>query len=77
MKVQEKVYDLLVELLDIDKDEITPEATLITDLGASSVDLVEIVAALENEFDLDISDEEAQKMRTVKAIIDYVNQKTS
>ncbi len=77
MSVQEKVYEILVEILDTSEADLNPEATLIGDLEASSVDLVEIIAAIENEFDMDISDEEAQQLRTVKAVIDFVESKLS
>ena len=75
MSVQEKVYEILVEILDASEGDLKPEATLIGDLEASSVDLVEIIAAIENEFDLDISDEEAQQLRTVKALVEFLEKK--
>jgi len=77
MSVEERVKGILLDILDIDEGTVVPEATLITDLGASSVDLVEIIAAIENQFDIEISDEEAQKIRTVRALIDYLKKKTS
>jgi len=75
MSIQEKVYGILVEILDSSETDLKPEATLIGDLEASSVDLVEIIAAVENEFDIDISDEEAQQLRTVQALIDFIENK--
>lgn len=69
---EDKINGILLDLLDISEDAIRPEASLISNLGASSVDLVEIITALENEFNLDISDEDAARIRTVKDIIDYV-----
>ncbi len=77
MAVQEQVNEILIDILDIEEEKITSDAKLMTDLGASSVDLVEIVASLENEFSLDIPDEDAQKLRTVGAIVEYVQSKTS
>lgn len=75
--IEAKVKDILLELLDTSEEKITPSASLINDLGASSVDLVEILAELENEFDVNISDEEAEGIRTVQSIIDYVQSATS
>ena len=77
MDVQEKVNGILLELLDITETDLRPEATLIGDLQASSVDIVEVIAALENEFDLDISDEEAQGLRTIGALVEFIQGKTS
>jgi acyl carrier protein len=77
MSIEEKLTSVLLEILDVEEKDITPTAHLINDLGASSVDLVEIVAGVENEFDIDISDKDAQKIRTVQALIDYVKEGTS
>ena len=77
MQVEETVKRILLELLDISEDKIVPEATLIGDLDASSVDLVEVIAAVENEFDIDISDEEAQQLRSVKAVVEFIERKKS
>ena len=77
MALQEKIDEILLDILDISEEDIKPDAQLRRDLGASSVDLVEIVASLENEFDLDISDEEAQEMRTVGAIIEFIQAKAA
>ena len=77
MDVQEKVNGILLELLDITETDLRPEATLIGDLQARSVDIVEVIAALENEFDLDISDEEAQGLRTIGALVEFIQGKTS
>ena len=76
MSVQKQVNEVLLEILEISEGDITASATLITDLGASSVDLVEVIAALENEFDLDISEDDAEKIRSVQAIYDYIASKT-
>ena len=75
--IQAKIKEILMDLLDITEEQITPNATLINELGASSVDLVEIIAALENEYNIDISDEDADGIRTVQAIIDHVAAATS
>jgi len=77
MSVEEKLNAVLLEILDVEEKDITPAAHLINDLGASSVDLVEIVAGVENEFDIDIPDKDAQKIRTVQALIDYIKESTS
>ena len=77
MSIEERLTAVLLEILDVEEKDITPTAHLINDLGASSVDLVEIVAGVENEFDIDISDKDAQKIRTVQALIDYVKEGTS
>jgi len=72
MSVEVQVKDILLQILDVDEKDLTPSAHLRQNLKASSVDLVEILAALENEFDIEISDEEAQDLLTVQAIVDYV-----
>jgi acyl carrier protein len=77
MSIEEKLKEVLIEILDVEEKDITPNTHLITDLGASSVDLVEIVAGIENEFDIDIPDKDAQKIRTVQALIDYVKESAS
>lgn len=77
MSVPEQVRDILLEILDVKEEEVVPQATLLRDLRASSVDLVEIVAALENEFDVSISDDEATELRSVQAICDFVSAKSA
>ena len=78
MTVEQRVKDILLEILDVEEKEIVPTAHLRKDLGASSVDLVEILAALENEFDLEIEDEEAQNhILVVQKIADFIKEKTS
>jgi acyl carrier protein len=77
MSIEERVKEILLDILDIDEKNVVPDATFITDLGASSVDLVEIIAAVENHFDIEISDEEAEQIRTVQALIDFLKTKTS
>ncbi len=71
----DKIKDIIVENLDVDADEIKLETNLKDDLGADSLDAVEIVMAVEEEFDIEIPDEEAQKIVTVKDIVDYVEAK--
>ena len=77
MSVEEQVRGILLDILDVSEGDLVPEASLRTDLGASSVDLVEVIAAMENEFDMEISDEDAEKMRNVGDIIRYVEEKTA
>ncbi|HXV75440.1 MAG TPA: acyl carrier protein [Candidatus Polarisedimenticolaceae bacterium] len=70
--VEEKVKHIIVEQLGVDEDEVKPEASFVDDLGADSLDVVELVMALEEEFGLEISDEDAEKLRTVKQAVDYI-----
>ncbi|MBA2849712.1 acyl carrier protein [Thermosulfuriphilus ammonigenes] len=72
MSVEEKVIEIIAEQLGVSKDKVKPEASFIDDLGADSLDLVELVMAMEEAFGLEISDEEAEKLRTVKDVIDYI-----
>lgn len=70
----ERVKKIIIEQLSVDKPEnILPEANFIDDLGADSLDTVELLMALEEEFDIEITDEEAEKITTVKAVVDYIN----
>jgi len=70
----ERVKKIIIEQLSVDKPEkVIPEASFIDDLGADSLDTVELVMALEEEFDIEIPDEEAEKITTVQAVVDYIN----
>jgi acyl carrier protein len=71
-EIGEKVRQIVSEQLGVDDAEVTPSATFVDDLGADSLDQVELVMALEEAFDLEISDEDAEKMRTVQDAIDYI-----
>jgi acyl carrier protein len=73
--IQQKVIDLIVDQLGVDADSVTPEAHFIDDLGADSLDTVELVMAFEEEFDLEIPDEDAEKLETVNDAIDYLKTK--
>ena len=71
-EMQKKVMDIIANQLGVDKEIVTPEANVVDDLGADSLDVVELVMALEEAFDLEIPDEEAERIRTVKDIIEYL-----
>ncbi|MEM7364254.1 MAG: acyl carrier protein [Pseudomonadota bacterium] len=72
----ERVTKLVCEQLGVEEDEVKPEASFVEDLGADSLDTVELVMALEEEFETEIPDEEAEKITTVKEAIDYINAHT-
>jgi len=70
--VEEKVKHIIVEQLGVDEDEVKPDASFVDDLGADSLDVVELVMALEEEFEMEISDEDAEKLSSVKQAIEYI-----
>ncbi|WP_126322714.1 acyl carrier protein [Candidatus Rickettsiella viridis] len=70
--IEERVKKVVVEQLDIKPEEATLEASFVDDLGADSLDTVELVMALEEEFDTEIPDEDAEKIRTIQQAVDYV-----
>ncbi len=70
-----KVKEIIVEQLGVTPEQVTPEASFIEDLGADSLDTVELVMALEEEFDVQIPDDEAEKITTVQQAVDYINNK--
>jgi acyl carrier protein len=74
-EVAEKVKQIIVEQLGVDEGQVDPSASFVDDLGADSLDIVELVMAFEEAFDLDIPDEEAEKIKTVKDAIDYIESK--
>jgi acyl carrier protein len=69
---EEKVIDIIVDKLGVDRSEVTPEAVFVDDLGADSLDLVELIMAMEEEFGFEIADEEAEKLRTVQDVISFI-----
>jgi acyl carrier protein len=71
--MNEKVIDIIVDKLGVDRGEVTPEAVFVDDLGADSLDLVELIMAMEEEFGMEIADEDAEKLRTVQDVINFVN----
>ena len=73
---EERVKDIIVEELGVERDKLTDEASFMDDLGADSLDTVELVMAFEKEFDIDIPDEEAEQLRTVGDALEYLHEKT-
>ena len=73
--VEEKVMDIIVEELGVEREKLTSDASFMEDLGADSLDTVELVMAFEKEFDIDIPDEEAEKLRTVGDAMSYLHEK--
>ncbi len=74
-QLEEKVKDIIVEELGVERDKLTNDASFMEDLGADSLDTVELVMAFEKEFDIDIPDEEAEQLRTVGAALQYLHEK--
>ncbi len=70
--IETKVREKIAEQLGVAVDEVKPESSFIEDLGADSLDIVELVMALEEEFNIEISDEDAEKIRTVKDVVGYI-----
>ncbi len=73
MSMEDKVKKIIAEKLSVDLVEVIPEASFVDDLGADSLDLVELIMTMEEEFDIDISDEDAEKLESVKDAIDFIN----
>jgi acyl carrier protein len=71
-EIFQKVKDVIVDQLNVDEDEVTPEASFIDDLGADSLDIVELVMALEEQFGISIPDEEAENIKTVGDAVEYI-----
>ncbi|MDD4568514.1 MAG: acyl carrier protein [Tepidanaerobacteraceae bacterium] len=72
MEVLDNIKQIIADQLGIDEDEVIPEASFIDDLGADSLDIVEMIMAFEEEFDMEIPDEDAEKIKTVQNVIDYI-----
>ena len=75
MTVEDRVKKIIIEQLGVEEDDVTPEASFVEDLGADSLDTVELVMAFEEEFDIEIPDEEAEKILTVGRAIEYIKEK--
>jgi len=76
MADKEKIQEIIASQLGVDAEEVTPEASFVDDLGADSLDTVELIMALEEEFDIEIPDEEAEKIATVSDAISYIESHT-
>ena len=75
MAVEDQIKKIIAEQLGVDEDEVVPEASFVDDLGADSLDTVELVMAFEEEFDIEIPDEDAEKILTVGRAMDYIKEK--
>lgn len=75
VSVEERVKKIVAEQLGVDEDEVTPEASFVDDLGADSLDTVELVMAFEEEFGIEIPDDDAEKIITVQNSVDYIKER--
>lgn len=75
MKVEDKIKEIIIEQLGVKPEEVIPEADFVKNLGMDSLDSVELVMAMEEEFGLEIADEDAEKLKTVGNVIDYLKKK--
>ena len=73
MSIEDKVKKIIAEKLSVDLEDVLPDASFVDDLGADSLDLVELIMSMEEEFDIDISDEDAETIATVKDAIAYID----
>src|SRR5499427_7113020 len=73
--IEEKVKDIIVEQLGVNPEQVTPQASFIEDLGADSLDIVELVMAFEEEFSVEVPDEDAEKLQTVGDVIKYIQER--
>lgn len=71
-EVFDRIKQIIADQLGVDEDEVVPEASFIDDLGADSLDIVELIMAFEEEFDIEIPDEDAEKIKTVQDTLDYI-----
>lgn len=75
MSIEDKVVEIIMEQLDVTKEECVPEASFIDDLGADSLDIVELIMALEENFSIEITDDELRKIRTIQDSINFIKRK--
>jgi len=75
MKIEDKVKKIIAEKLNVDISDVVPQASLIDDLGADSLAIVELIMTMEEEFDIEVPDEDAEKLTTVKDAIAYIKEK--
>ncbi len=75
--IEERVKDIIVDQLGVSADQVTPEAKFVEDLGADSLDTVELVMALEEEFDVEVPDDEAEKLQAVNDVVSFITSKKS
>ncbi len=75
MSVEQRVKEIIADQLGVEMEKITPEAKFVDDLGADSLDVVELIMAFEEEFGVEIPDEDAEKIATVKDVLDYIKSK--
>ena len=75
MSVEDRVKSIIVEQLGVDAEEVNPEASFVEDLGADSLDTVELIMAFEEEFGVEISDDDAEKIRKVRDAVDYIDKR--
>lgn len=75
MAVEERIKKIIAEQLGVEEDDVVPEAKFVEDLGADSLDTVELVMALEEEFEIEIPDEDAEKIQTVASAVDFIKEK--
>ncbi len=76
-ELKDKVIQIIVQQLGVEADKVTPESTFIDDLGADSLDIVELIMAFEEEFGIDIPDEDAEKITAVKNVLEYIKAHTA
>jgi acyl carrier protein len=74
VSVEEKVKNIIIDKLSVEADEVVSEASFVDDLGADSLDLVELIMAMEEAFDMEISDDQAEKLQTVQDAVNYIKE---
>jgi acyl carrier protein len=77
MSVEQRVKDIIVEQLSVSEEEVVPEASFVDDLGADSLDLVELIMVMEEKFEQEIPDEDAEKLQTVQDAISYIKERVT